>query len=274
MKRWKIVTGILCVSGCLMACGADGNPVSENVIQQEVVETTEVEIQEMTQTEQNVVEDTMIEEKDNMEEADEEVAKGELIITFIGHASMKIETSDGTVIYIDPNYAGDYSKEADYILVTHGHGDHLPRPEVVLKEGGKSIYYTEALHDGIYETYDFGNIKIEAVAAGGNPNHDINVCVGYLVTADGYTIYHAGDTSKIDQMAKLAEREIDYAFYPIDGVYNMDATEATEAAELVKAKHSIPIHALDDNHTGKADAFIPEGRMTIEAGESICLPAK
>ena len=284
MKKTYSAIGLVCLLFTLVACGNSAREKmderaessSESVV--EAVPTEEIETEENTEVAQEEasgeIEVNETVQEIGAEELQEEMQMGELTITFIGHASLKIETSNGTVIYVDPNYEGDYSAPADYILVTHGHGDHLPRPEVTLKETGKSIYYTEALHDGIYEAYDDGNVCIEAVPAGGNPNHDIAVCVGYLITADGYTIYHAGDTSKIDAMGDLANRAIDYAFFPIDGVYNMDAVEATEAAKLVNAKYNIPIHALDDNHTGKADAFTPDGKITLQNGESIVLAVR
>ena len=54
----------------------------------------------------------------------------------------------------------------------------------------------------------------------------------------------AGDTSRTEQMAGLAERKIDYAFFCCDGVYNMDLPEAAECAKLVGAKHDIPYHVI------------------------------
>lgn len=193
-------------------------------------------------------------------------------LTYIGHASVKIVAKDGSVLYIDPNYyKGDYSDEADYILVTHGHDDHKPYYKLKLKPNGKQITNANALHNGVYKTYDFGSFKVEAVAAGGNPNHDVRFCVGYIVTVDGISVYHAGDTSKIEQMKALKERNIDYALYPIDGIYNMDAVEATEVASLVGAKHNIPIHEFDQGGSKKSDKFTPKGRLVLEYGETISL---
>ena len=199
--------------------------------------------------------------------------KQKTTLTYIGHASVKIVAQDGSVLYIDPNYyKGDYSDDADYIIITHQHDDHQPYHTLKLKEGGTQISNLDALHDGIYETYDFGPFKVEAVPAGGNPNHEVKYCVGYLVTVDGVTIYHAGDTSKIEQMNDLKSRNIDYAMYPIDGQFNMDAVEATEVANLVGAKHNIPIHEFDkDDGTKKSDNFTPEGRMVLEYGETIVI---
>ena len=198
---------------------------------------------------------------------------GKTTLTYIGHASVKIKAKDGSILYIDPNYyAGDYSDEADYVFVTHGHDDHKPHEDVVIKDTGKLITYKEALHDGVYETFDCGSFKVEAVAAGGNSNHSIKECVGYIVTVDGVTVYHAGDTSMIDQMAELTERQLDYALLPIDGIYNMNARKATEVADLIGAKHSIPIHEMDDyGRPKKSEKFTPESKLVLEYGETIVI---
>ena len=197
---------------------------------------------------------------------------GKTTLTFIGHASVKIVAKDGSVLYIDPNYyAGDYSAPADAIIITHRHEDHLPYYSVKLKETGTQIDNRDALVDGKYKTFEFGPFTVEAVAAGGNPNHDVKYCVGYLVSVDGFTIYHAGDTSMIEQMKALKNRNIDYAMYPIDGVFNMDAVEATEVANLVGAKFNIPIHENDRNGTKKSDNFTPQGRLILEYGQTIIL---
>lgn len=191
-------------------------------------------------------------------------------LTYIGHASVKISASDGSVLYIDPAYQWDYKNNpADVILVTHSHEDHKPRNSLDLKEGGQKIDNRMALHKGVYETYEIGPFKVEAVPAGGNTNHDVKYCVGYLVTVDGITVYHAGDTSKIEQMKDLSSRHIDYAMYPIDGMFNMDAVEATEVAELVGACCNIPIHEYDQNGSKKSDNFTPKGRLVLEYGQTI-----
>ncbi|MCR5803152.1 MAG: MBL fold metallo-hydrolase [Clostridia bacterium] len=197
--------------------------------------------------------------------------KAKTTLTYIGHASVKIVASDGTVLYIDPNYQGDYSQNADYIIVTHKHDDHMPNATLKLNDNGQKFDNSDFLHDGIYETMNLGPFTVEAVPAGGNPNHDVKYCVGYLVTVDGVTIYHAGDTSMIEQMADLKSRNIDYAMYPIDGVFNMDAVEATEVANLVGAKNNIPIHEFDQNGSKKSDNFTPDGRMVLEYGETITI---
>ena len=162
-------------------------------------------------------------------------------ITFIGHASVKIVTENGTVIYIDPAFKGDYSTPADIILVTHGHGDHNQVDLVTKQENTTIITHKQALVDGDYKTFDVNGVKITAVKAE-NKNHNVNECVGYVLEFDGIKVYHAGDTSKTDQMEALGELGLDYVFLPIDGVYNMGPAEATECAEILKAKVYFPIH--------------------------------
>lgn len=197
---------------------------------------------------------------------------GKTTLTYIGHAAVKITSKGGTVLYIDPWFAGDYSDAADYIFVTHGHLDHMPCPDVVLKDSGKMYTWNEMLHDGVYETVALGDITVQAVPAA-NKNHDIKASVGYIVSVDGYKIYHAGDTSKLESMRELSALGIDYAMFPIDGVYNMDAAEATEVAQMVGAKHNIPIHENDDPASGKkkSDDFVPENKLVLAYGETICL---
>lgn len=97
-----------------------------------------------------------------------------------------------------------------------------------------------------------------------------------IVAKDGSVLYidpnyYAGDTSMIEQMKALKNRNIDYAMYPIDGVFNMDAVEATEVANLVGAKFNIPIHENDRNGTKKSDNFTPQGRLILEYGQTIIL---
>jgi len=262
----KIMFSVL-LCGMLGGCGKGVKAETTEVPE----ETTEVSTEAITT---EVVTEEVTEEMTTEEKID---YSGKTTLTYIGHATVKIVAKDGTVIYIDPAYkssgAAAYSDEADYVLVTHVHDDHIPCEFVKLKDGGQTITWKEALHDGIYETYDFGNVKIEAVKSGGNGNHRVEECVGYIVTVDGVSVYHAGDTSKNDWMSEIAEHHIDYAMYPIDGIYNMGATQATEAANMIGATHNIPIHEFDDVMSGKkkSDKFNPEGKLVLEYGETIII---
>ena len=204
-----------------------------------------------------------------------EAAEPDNVILYQGHGSFRIVTAEGKVIYVDP-YAGEgYDLPADLILVSHGHPDHNKVDLIENRnEECQVIYNTDALVDGEYKTFDFDFAKVEAVQAGNNPNHDINVCVGWLITLPGdITVYATGDTSTTDQMAQLAEREVDYAFIVCDGKFNMDMDEAIECAKTVNAKHSIPYHMAPGQlfDQERAQLFDVPGAMIVPAGEEITL---
>lgn len=196
-------------------------------------------------------------------------------LTYLGHASTKITTSKGTIIYIDPYYyEGDYSSSADIILITHDHSDHNKDSLCTKSEDCQLITAKTALVDDVYQTFTIEDVKIEAVPAGGNNNHLIGSGVGYILTFDDLTLYQAGDTSYIEEMDSLADRNLDYALFPIDGKYNMDAIEATRVAGIVGAKNSIPIHEFDSNGSHKADDFTPENALKLDYGETTPLSSR
>ena len=162
-------------------------------------------------------------------------------LKYLGHASIKIET-EGKIIYVDP-FMGDYSDKADLILVTHSHYDHNNLDIVNKNDDCVVITNKEALVNGEYKTFNYYGASIQAVEAGYNKNHNENECVGYLITLSNKTkIYIAGDTSTTPYMKELGKMNIDFAFLPCDGVYNMDVSEASEAANIINAKHSVPYH--------------------------------
>ena len=196
-------------------------------------------------------------------------------LLYQGHASLRIVTREGKVIYVDP-YAGEgYDLPADLILVSHDHYDHTAVDLIKNRnEDCQIIYYSDALVKGEYKTFDLGYATVEAVQAGNNRNHDIRKCVGWVITlADGISIYATGDTSTTDQMSELAERDIHYAFFVCDGKFNMGMDEAIKCAKLVNARHSIPYHIapgyLFDQK--KAEKFDVPGRLILAAGEEITL---
>ena len=205
----------------------------------------------------------------------EEETHGELL--YLGHASLRITTPEGKVIYLDPYAPGNYERSADLILVTHDHYDHNAVGLVeARREDCRVITAAEALSGGTHQTFDLGEVTVEAVEAGNNPNHSITECVGYVLTlSDGTVIYISGDTSTTDQMAELADKDIDYAFFCCDGQYNMDLAEAGQCADLVNARHVIPYHTVVADGVyfdrDRADAFPSENLLIIEPGETISL---
>ncbi|MDE5908280.1 MAG: MBL fold metallo-hydrolase [Lachnospiraceae bacterium] len=114
--------------------------------------------------------------------------------------SIPSQQETGKVIYIDP-YAGDaYDLPADLILVTHSHFDHSQTDKVEYRnEGCQTITQKEAVLNGEHQIFDLGYVTVETVEAGYNPLHDVNECVGYVLTfSNGKSVYVTGDTSTTD----------------------------------------------------------------------------
>ncbi|MBQ9021871.1 MAG: MBL fold metallo-hydrolase [Eggerthellaceae bacterium] len=199
-----------------------------------------------------------------------------------GHGSYRFVLDDATVIYVDPFAGEGYNLPADLILSTHEHFDHTAFDKMP-HAPNCSIIRAADLHPSpsVYDTREDHGVVITAVQAY-NDNHSVDECVGYLLYFDGITFYASGDTSCTDDMesGRLKMLDIDYAVFPCDGFYNMDRVEASRCAELVGAKHSIPIHMVPmDNPSNpsqlfdarRAEEFHAEGRIILAAGESIVL---
>lgn len=199
-----------------------------------------------------------------------------------GHGSYRFVLENGTVVYVDPFAGEGYDLPADLILCTHEHFDHTAVDKMPHAQGCTIIRAAD-LHPyaDTYLKTSLHGVGIQAVQAC-NTNHPIEDCVGFVLRFDGIVFYASGDTSKTPDMenGKLASMGIDYAVFPCDGVYNMDRAQASVCADLVKAKHSIPIHMVPMNDPSdssqlfdqsRAEEFEAEGRMIVAAGESIFL---
>ena len=191
-------------------------------------------------------------------------------LLYQGHGSYRVTTNGNFVIYIDP-YAGDgYDIPADLILVTHGHHDHNQTGLVSRKPDCRIITHVEALAGGKHNTFDVGVVIIEAVTAE-NIKHNPNECVGYILAFDGITVYCSGDTSKTEQMSSFAKRKLDYALFPLDGIYNMDLEEGAECARIVGAKHNVPIHIKPGElfDADRARMWNAPDKLVVLPGETI-----
>ena len=187
-------------------------------------------------------------------------------LLYMGQGSLRIVTDTGKVIYIDP-YAGEYKLAADLILVTHEHYDHNAVERVQNRQPDCRIIRSgDAIIDGKHQTFELGYVRVEAVEAGFNRYNDVRQCVGYVLTfTNGRKVYVSGDTSTTDQMHKMSDMHIDYAFLCTDGVYNMGNEEAARAAVLIGARHNIPYH---NSTTGKGEMF------SLDAAERFAAPNK
>ena len=194
-------------------------------------------------------------------------------LLYQGHGSYRITAENGTVIYVDPFAGEGYDIPADIVLITHEHKDHNNLELITRKDHCTVLRSSDMLIDGHYEKKTISGITIEAVPAY-NENHDRSSCVGYVISLDGIKVYGAGDTSYTDYMVQvLSLEEIDYALLPIDGVYNMDIPEAEHCAEVINAKHTIPIHMKPGELFDKerADSFKGKNKLVLEPGEEINL---
>jgi L-ascorbate metabolism protein UlaG (beta-lactamase superfamily) len=190
-------------------------------------------------------------------------------LTFHGHACFTIDARDGTRILIDPFLSGNPLADirpgdldrVDYILVTHGHGDHLGDTVEIAKRTGATVVSTfeivsflgnekgvknvHPLHIGGGRAFPFGRVKMTPALHGGMIDGDTGkyttVPGGFLVTVDGKGIYHAGDTALLKDMELLAGH-VDVACLPIGDNFTMGPEDAARAVEMIRPKVVIPMH--------------------------------
>ncbi len=168
-----------------------------------------------------------------------------------------VQLSENPAVYIDPYEVPGSLLYGDYIFITHSHYDHLSIPDIkkLLKNSTKIIAPEECkskllgFNNVTYvkpnQHYKIDLIEIYTVPAYniGKPFHPkANNWVGYVVTINGVKYYHTGDTDFIPEMKDLANMNIDFAFFPVGGTYTMNAKEASDAANIIKPKTSIPMH--------------------------------
>jgi L-ascorbate metabolism protein UlaG (beta-lactamase superfamily) len=184
---------------------------------------------------------------------------GDIKITFIGHGTLMLGY-DSRVIHVDPvSREADYSTmpQADLILITHEHGDHLdPKVVQLLCQEDTKIVLTKACAEKVaggivMKNGDVGTVlgnKIEAVPAynivhkrsSGQPFHPKGRGNGYVVTLGKTRVYIAGDTENIPEMKLL--KKIDIAFLPMNLPYTMTPEMVADAAKAFKPKILYPYH--------------------------------
>lgn len=187
-------------------------------------------------------------------------------VTYYGHATILLETEKAKLLFdpfISPNeLAKDVDIDAikpDYILLTHGHVDHVAdvftiqtnsdATVICIAEiqgwlGNNDVDKVHGMNIGGGHDFDFGRVKmVNAIHSssmpdgtyGGNP-------AGYVIYADGKTIYIAGDTALTYDMKLLADENLDWAFLPIGDNYTMGTDDAVKAASFINCKNIIGVH--------------------------------
>ncbi|MDL2317504.1 MBL fold metallo-hydrolase [Eubacteriales bacterium OttesenSCG-928-A19] len=193
-------------------------------------------------------------------------------LLYQGHASFRLVSDKGVVIYVDP-YAGEgYDLPADIVLITHHHPHHSALERVICRAKTRVITDVEAQVNGIYNTFRIRRVGIRAVPAT-NDHHDPRETVGYIITVDGVRIYAAGDTSETEAMGDMLWMKLDYALLPVDGVHNMNATNASICAARIGARYSIPYHTKPGELFNRdiARRFDIPSRLILEPGDEIDL---
>lgn len=191
-----------------------------------------------------------------------QTSAGELEITFIGHGTLMFQFGE-TVIHVDPwSRLADYSKlpEADLILLTHHHGDHLD--PVALKQvrtESTVVVLTELCAENVENGVIMKNgdedmfvgIEVLAVPAynlvhkreNGEFYHPKGEGNGYVLTFGDIRVYIAGDTENTPEMKAL--EDIDYAFLPMNLPYTMTPAMVTDAINAFKPAVLYPYHYGD-----------------------------
>jgi L-ascorbate metabolism protein UlaG (beta-lactamase superfamily) len=195
-------------------------------------------------------------------------------ITWLGHATVLIQTAKGTNLLIDPfiehnpKYPKSYQLPAkiDYVLLTHGHGDHISDVVPVAKKHGSTVVAIYELADyvatqgaaqektigmnlgGTVELGDVAASMVDAKHSSGaqdkDGTHYVGVAAGYVLTiANGPVLYHAGDTHVFGDMRLIGELyHPEVAMLPIGGHFTMGPKEAALAVRYIGARTILPLH--------------------------------
>jgi L-ascorbate metabolism protein UlaG (beta-lactamase superfamily) len=193
-----------------------------------------------------------------------------LKVSYHGHSVVQIETNRKKIIF-DPFITGNSLTDLkadevkiDVIILTHGHGDHLGDTVELAKKnnalvigsaemaaylGFQGIEKTHGMNIGGAYEFDFGTMKMtqafhsNGFITGDNQIIYLGMPAGVLFSAEGKTVYHAGDTALFSDMKLIGERHaIDLALLPIGDNFTMGPEDAALAAEFLRAKQVVPIH--------------------------------
>jgi L-ascorbate metabolism protein UlaG (beta-lactamase superfamily) len=186
-------------------------------------------------------------------------------ITWYGHSCFLIKTGT-TLLLIDPFLSGNPKApvgpeqiDPGYILVTHGHGDHIGDTVAVAKRCGATVVAnfeicnwlarqgvtkSHAQHIGGGFDYPWGRLQLtQALHGSSMPDNSYggNPC-GLLLTIEGKRVYHAGDTGLFSDMKLIGEGGVDLAMLPIGDNFTMGPVDALRAVEFIQPRLVVPIH--------------------------------
>ena len=192
-------------------------------------------------------------------------------LTWLGHASFRLDSPGGKRIYVDPWLTGNPScpeaeqepERVDLIAVTHGHGDHVgdtvelwkkfKPPVIALVElrawlANQGVEADTPQNPNKGGTVEIDGVKVTLTDANHSSSSEDGTYTGepagiVLELEDGFTIYFAGDTNVFGDMALIRRvYEPDVAVLPIGGHFTMGPREAAVALELLGVKRCVPCH--------------------------------
>jgi L-ascorbate metabolism protein UlaG (beta-lactamase superfamily) len=187
-------------------------------------------------------------------------------LRYFSHSSFLITTEKGIKILLDPFLDGNPTSpvkaadiEADYIILTHAHGDHIGDSFSIadrcdstficvneLAEYCKSKgYKAHNMHIGGGHDFEFGRVKFTIAHHGSQTpdNYYAGEPAGVVITVEGKNIYHTGDTGLFLDMKLIGEmNSIDYMLLPIGDNFTMGINDAVKAVEFTAPKVAIPMH--------------------------------
>lgn len=224
-------------------------------------------------------------------------------VKWLGHSAFEIK-NEKFALLIDPFLTGNPKAStkaedlhADFILITHGHGDHVGDAFNIAKRCGSTIIApnelavyagqkglkTHPMHIGGGFDFPFGRVKLTPALHGSAIVEKDGTIVytgmpcGFLVEIGGVTIYHAGDTALISEMMFLGDfEEVDLALLPIGDNFTMGPRDAAIAVDMIAPKIVVPMHygtwpPIDSSPEEFADMVDTEEAEVriLQPGESI-----